>query len=253
MTLGHHKRAVGTFATYRDAETALYELRDSGFPMDRVSVVGRDADRHGDIQGASTSDRVVGQGKQVAQDTEADETAKTGAITGGALGGLTGLLVGLGALAIPGIGPVMAGGALATALATTLSGGAIGAATGGVIGGLVGLGIPEEHARGYNDRLSRGEYLVMVEGSEEEVHRAERILGQRGVQAWGVYDAPAHSVSQQRSVAPTGVADPGNMPAGTLYPSGQPTAPTGTDFPAGTAYPQGTPQRDQVPDRRDLL
>ncbi|BDI16740.1 hypothetical protein ANSO36C_25420 [Nostoc cf. commune SO-36] len=60
---------------------------------------------------------------------------------------MTGLLVGLGTLAIPGVGPVLAGGAVATALATTLAGGAIGAAAGGIVGALVGLGIPEDIAR----------------------------------------------------------------------------------------------------------
>lgn len=233
MVIGHHKRAVGTFANYRDAEAALYELRDSGFPMDRISIVGRDIAHHDEVAGASASDRIAAGSKQVARDTEADEGAKTGAIAGGALGGLTGLLVGLGALAIPGIGPVMLGGAAATAIATTLSGGAIGAAAGGLVGGLVGLGIPEDRARVYSDRISRGEYLVMVEGSEEEIRRAEAILGHRGIQDWGVYDY-----------------DNDADPVRTTHPSGTVVDPT---FPAGTLYPPGTPAEDQVRDRRDLL
>jgi hypothetical protein len=96
----------------------------------------------------------------------------------------------LGALAIPGIGPVLAGGALATALATTAAGGAIGAAAGGVTGALVGLGIPDDRARLYNDRVNRGDYLVMVDGTEDEIRRAEPILSRHGVQDWGIFDAP---------------------------------------------------------------
>lgn len=232
MTIGRNKRAVGTFATYREAEAALYELRDSGFPMDRISVVGREVDRHDEIAGASASDRISTSSKQVARDTEADEGAKTGAIAGGALGGLTGLLVGLGALAIPGIGPVMLGGAAATALATTISGGAIGAAAGGLIGGLVGLGIPEDRARVYNDRVSRGEYLVMVEGSEDEIRRAEAILGKRGIQEWGIYDYDADRPSSTTTVRTTSDRE---------------------TFPAGTLYPDNMPYGDQVRDRRDPL
>ena len=190
MVMHHHKRAVGTFSSYQTAEVALRELRDSGFSMDKVSVVGRDADRNEVMAGADVSDRVSAKTEQVSRETQADEGAKTGAIAGGALGGLTGLLVGLGAVAIPGIGPVMLGGALATALATTISGGAIGAAAGGLGGGLIGLGIPEDRARGYSDRVSRGEYLVMVEGSDAEIDRAESILSHRGIQDWGIYDAP---------------------------------------------------------------
>jgi hypothetical protein len=169
--------------------------------MDRISVVGRDTDRAADIAGAGTN--VGDKGQQVAHDTQADEGAKKGATAGGALGGLTGLLVGLGALAIPGIGPVMLGGALATALATTLAGGAIGAAAGGLVGALVGLGIPEDRARVYNDRVSRGDYLVIVDGSEDEIRQAETILSHRGIQEWGIYDATGHD-NADRTTYPSG-------------------------------------------------
>ena len=215
MALGHHKRAVGTFSRYQDAETAVRELKDSGFPMDRVSVVGRDSDRAADIADAGNlGDNNLGdKSRQVAHDTQADEGAKKGAATGGALGGLTGLLVGLGALAIPGIGPVMLSGALATALATAITGGAIGAAAGGLVGALVGLGIPEDRAKVYNDRVSRGDYLVIVDGSEDEVRRAETILSHRGIQEWGIYDSTATDVD--RATYPTG--------AGTAYTTGDTT------------------------------
>jgi uncharacterized protein (TIGR02271 family) len=99
--------------------------------------------------------------------------------------------VGLGVLAIPGVGPIMLAGAAATALATTVAGGAIGAAAGTLVGGLIGLGIPEDRAKIYNDRVSAGEYLVMVTGTKGEIAEAEAILNHRGIQEWGVYDVPA--------------------------------------------------------------
>jgi hypothetical protein len=181
MANSQHKRAVGVFSSRREAEYALHELRDSGFSMDKVSVVAKDVDRGGQIAGADVSDHVG---------NKADEGAATGAVTGGALGGLTGLLVGLGALAIPGIGPIMLAGATATTLATTLAGGAIGAAAGGLVGALIGLGIPEEEARFYNERLSQGDYLVIIDGTDDEIGRAGAILSNRGIQNWGIYDAP---------------------------------------------------------------
>ncbi len=187
-----NQRAVGVFSTRRDVEHALNELRNSGFPMDKVSVVTKDADRGDEIAGAGVSDRV---------DNKADEGATTGAVTGGALGGLGGLLVGLGAVAIPGIGPIMLAGATATTIATTLAGGAIGAAAGGLVGALIGLGIPEERARVYNERVSRGDYLVFVDGTEAEIRRAEAILSNRGIQEWGVYDAPDADTSRSENVA----------------------------------------------------
>ncbi len=177
MAITYQKRAVGTFPTRTQAERALRELKDSGFPMDRVSVIAKDENRpisddlHGDDRG-----------------NKADEGAAVGATTGGAIGTITGLLVGLGALAIPGIGPIMLAGATATALASTLGGAAIGAAAGGIIGALVGLGIPEERAKVYHDRVSRGDYLVMVDGSEADIARADTILNRGGIEEWGVYD-----------------------------------------------------------------
>ena len=181
MALGQQKRAVGVFSRREDAERALNELRHSGFSMNQVSVVAKDADRGDQLAGADMNAQVG---------NKADEGATTGAVTGGALGGITGLLVGLGALAIPGIGPVMLAGAAATTIATALSGTAIGAAAGGLLGALAGLGIPEEQARTYNERLSRGEYLVIVDGTDDEMRRAGAILSNRGIQEWNIYDAP---------------------------------------------------------------
>jgi len=178
MAITHQKRAVGTFPTRSQAERALRELKDSGFPMDRVSVIAKDENRpisddlHGDDRG-----------------NKADEGAAVGAATGGAIGTITGLLVGLGALAIPGIGPIMLAGATATALATTAGGAAIGAAAGSLLGALVGLGIPEERAEVYKERVSRGDYLVIVDGSEADIARADTILNRGGIEEWGVYDA----------------------------------------------------------------
>ncbi|MEG4859978.1 histidine kinase [Microcoleus sp. K1-B6] len=176
---GRQKRAVGVFSTRRETEHALGELRTAGFDMNRVSVIAKDADSKGDIAGIDVHDST---------DNKADEGATKGALTGGTLGGLTGLLVGLGLVAIPGIGPIMLAGASATAIATTLAGTALGAAAGGLIGALVGMGIPEEEAKVYNDRVARGDYLVLVDGSEAEVAQAESILSRGGIQHWNTYD-----------------------------------------------------------------
>lgn len=198
-----HRRVIGTFASRSDVEMALRELKDANYPMNKVSVIARDADREPDIAGVDV---------KKSADNKADEGAVTGAVTGGALGGLTGLLVGLGALAIPGIGPVILAGAEATALATTLAGGAIGAAAGGLVGGLIGLGIPEDRAKVYDQRVARGDYLVMVGGTEDEIRQAEMILNRRNIQEMGIYDIPASQVRAENLDTPTStvtsVADP---------------------------------------------
>ena len=196
------QRAVGVFSSRSEAEYALGELRDAGFNMDRVSVIAKDADRKGDIAGVETSDRVG---------NKADEGAATGAVTGTVLGGLTGLLVGLGTLAIPGVGPVLLAGEVATALATTAVGAGIGAAAGSLLGALVGLGIPEERAKIYSDRVSRGDYLVIVDGTDAEIRQAENILTNRGIQDFGIYNAP-HVAETSRNSNYVDPATPINHP-----------------------------------------
>ena len=184
MVVGQQKRrAVGVFSTRQEAENALVELKNSGFPMDKVSVIARDAGRGDELAGAEVSDRVT---------DEADEGAATGAVTGTALGGLAGLLVGLGALAIPGAGPLIAAGTIGTTLATTAAGAGMGAAGGGLVGALAGLGIADERAQVYGNRVSQGGYLVIVDGTDQEIHLAESILNNRGIQEWGVYDYPTY-------------------------------------------------------------
>lgn len=181
--IGLNRRATGTFSTHREAESALGELRSSGFNMDQISIIGNNVNDKSDMAGAQTGENL----KDL--DNKADEGAKKGAVSGGAAGGLTGLLVGLGLVAIPGVGPVMLAGAAATALATTLTGGAIGAAAGGLVGGLVGLGIPKDRAKVYSDRVDQGDYLVMVDGTDQEVRQAEEIFQRHGIREWGIYNS----------------------------------------------------------------
>lgn len=203
MALGTHKRAVGLFSSRRDAEHALTELRDAGFNMGKISIIAKDGDRHDDIAGVETQKRVG---------NKADEGVATGAVTGTVLGGITGLLVGLGTLAIPGVGPILLAGEVASTLATAAAGAGIGAAAGGLLGGLAGLGVPEERAKIYSDRVNSGDYLVIVDGSSEEIYRAESILQNRGIQEFGIYNAPAMAggadyVPGNRVVDSTGNSD----------------------------------------------
>ncbi len=173
-----YKRASGLFYSRDEAEAAVRALKDAGYDMDHVSVIARDADQ---IGGHETTEHTG---------NKADDGAATGIVTGGALGGIGGLLVGLGTLAIPGIGPILLAGAGATTLATTLAGAGIGAVAGGLIGGLVGLGIPEEKAKIYNDRVKGGSFLVIVNGTAAEIARAESIMQHHGVEEFGIYDVP---------------------------------------------------------------
>jgi hypothetical protein len=98
------------------------------------------------------------------QHTKAPEGAATGAGTGGVLGGAFGWFAGIGALAIPGIGPLVAAGPIVAAL----SGAAVGAAVGGLTGALVGLGIPEFEAKRYEGKVRAGGILISVHTENAE-------------------------------------------------------------------------------------
>lgn len=168
------RRAVGTFSNREDAEFALRELQDAGFNMDKVSVIAKDAELEKDIGGVEVkSDKEQAKGG-------AGAGASAGAITGGVMG----LIGGLGVIALPGVGAIAE---LGIVLANTLLGSGIGAAGGGLVGALIGWGIPEDRARYYDDMLSQGRYLVILEGTPAEMNGAEAILQNRRIQDWGVY------------------------------------------------------------------
>lgn len=111
--------------------------------------------------------------------TKAPEGATTGAVAGGAIGGTLGLLAGIGALAIPGVGPLIAAGPIMATLAGVGSGGVVG----GLIGALSGMGIPEYEAKRYEGRVKEGGILVSVHCDNSDwVGRAKDLLKHTGAE-----------------------------------------------------------------------
>ena len=136
-------------------------LRTSGFTPDDISMLYPDR----------TGVRELGTDNS----TKAPEGAAAGASAGALIGGSLGWLVGIGALAIPGVGPLIAAGPLLAAL----SGLAVGGTVGGLSGALVGAGIPEYEAQQYEGRLRAGHILMSVHCNDsEEAGRAREILSE---------------------------------------------------------------------------
>ena len=107
------------------------------------------------------------------QHTKAPEGAAAGAGAGGLLGGTLGWRAGIGALAIPGVGPLIAAGPIMG----LLSGAAVGAATGGLTGALVGYGMPELEAKQYEGKVKGGNILLSVHTEDgKQVSRAKEIF-----------------------------------------------------------------------------
>ena len=146
------------YDTYSSARRAVEELEGSGVPSSDISLV---ANKH-----------------VSAKYENVDETsaAADGAGIGAALGGGAGLLTGLGIMAIPGLGPVVAAGWLAS----TLVGAAAGAATGGLIGALVDTGVSENDAEVYAESVRRGGTLLTVRVPEGAVPRVTEIVDRYG-------------------------------------------------------------------------
>lgn len=138
MTTAARYTAVAVFPEQASAERAIEELRQAGFPSERIGVTTRHDEplkEPEDSTGTST--------------TAETEGAGIGMLVGASLGGL---LVGLGQL--PVLGAVVAGGLL-----SGLVGGGV---VGGLVGALIGLGVPEEEAHYYQKQLASGHTLVTV-------------------------------------------------------------------------------------------
>lgn len=150
---------IGVFSSQQEAEQAVNSLHDEGFTEDEISVIARDEGEGGDESG------------QMAGDAGMDDTSD-GMAWGGGLGAVGGLLASAGALAIPGIGPILAIGPLASTLT--------GAVAGGIGGGLIDMGIPEEQGQQFEDEVKQGRVLCLVEGDENRMNDAARIMREAG-------------------------------------------------------------------------
>ncbi len=183
-------KIVGVFDTEQEATRAIEGLQRQGVSNDEISVITRDRDEL----------------KNISDDTGtmAPEGVATGAATGGVVGGIAGLLAGIGALAIPGIGPILAAGPIVA----TLTGAAIGAGAGGLVGGLIGLGIPEDEAKEYEGYVDSGKILVLVDdnGRGRDIHSVFR--GNRSLNA-SRYDSAYGDGALNDPITDRGATNPG--------------------------------------------
>jgi len=160
---GKNTAVFGIFKTVAQAERAVDTILGNGFSNSDVSVLLPD----------NQSSKEFAHEKH----TKAPEGATTGVAAGGTLGGALGLLAGVGALAIPGVGPLIAAGPIMG----TLAGLGAGAAVGGFVGALVGMGIPEYEAKRYEGRVKDGGILLSVHcDTSDQIKRAKDLLKQTG-------------------------------------------------------------------------
>jgi uncharacterized membrane protein len=174
---------VGHFRDRASADAAYDELGRRGFRRDAISIVERRAD------GAAAA---------------RDEPVTAG--EGAAVGGIAGVLIGVGAMLIPGVGPILAAGPIAAALAGALTGGVTGAVTGGLAGALVDAGVDEDAARYYDELVREGGVLVTVSADDGNLALARDVLERHGGDlraAASVGDARSRDLSQRDGPDPS--------------------------------------------------
>ncbi len=180
------------YDTYDEATKAVRALEAAGVPHENISVVGSGHDGASGDAGETATDAGTGAG--------------IGATLGTIVGGGAGLLAGIGALAIPGVGPVVAAGWLVAAL----TGAGVGAAAGGLLGSLTSAGVDEEDAHVYAEGVRRGGAVLSARVDESEAARLEAVLAGSGghvdvaarraeyqAEGWNRFDpaAPAYTAS----------------------------------------------------------
>jgi len=162
------RTVLGVFRNLNDAQRAFDALEKAGFSRDEIGFIGHRAGSEGDGRKQPTASAQT----TAAPDSDVAANVATDAGIGAALGGVGGLLLGFAALAVPGVGPVLAAGPIIAAL----GGAGVGAATGGLIGALTEHGVPEEDAGYYVEGIRRGDYLITVHASGDPADRAAEIL-----------------------------------------------------------------------------
>jgi hypothetical protein len=174
------KRALGVFAKTQELEQAIKELKASGYPMEKVSIIGKDVKQDTVAGEAQTSNKIG--------DQDVDATGAVGdTLTATTWGSL---LIGLSGLAIPSLGAILAAGSVGVALVASIAGVAVGVnANENLVRSLTDLGIPENKARMYSDRLQQSYYLIILDGTDTEIDHAASILRQQGIQNWSVFDS----------------------------------------------------------------
>lgn len=170
-TTANTSNIVSVFDTMEQAQAAVRDLVDAGISRSDISLVAND--RSGKYAGTTrTGDSDAGYDTGTGAKTVDGTSVGENVAVGTGVGALGGLLIGLGALAIPGVGPIIAAGPLAATLGGALSG----ALGGGLIGALKDAGVPDDDAGFYAEHVRRGGVIVTVSADEATGDRVRDIL-----------------------------------------------------------------------------
>lgn len=175
--------ASAVFDSREEAQRAIEALRSAGVRENAISVVGQQGEM------SSHDGQIDGDGDGDAGEKTGDFVSKTAAGAG------LGALLGVAALAIPGVGPLAAAGAIASSAipGAAIGGTVAGALAGGVTSLLTKHGVSDEDASYYEEHINRGGIFVSVDTDDAGVdgETARDIL----------YRSGGHSASRQRATS----------------------------------------------------
>ncbi len=175
MALQQKKVAICRFSHRSNMEHTLGKLKKAGFPMAQISIVAKYADLEAQVDGVGMSNCNVNQTQ--------DDAAMV-MLVGSLLGAIVGCLTGLGILALPGVSFIVAAESAGTAV-TTLAGAGFGIVSGGLISAIASLGKVSNSARVAGDDRGQDEFLVIVDGTDNQVYWAKSILSQsHSIKVW---------------------------------------------------------------------
>ena len=153
--------AIGVYDSHDKAVAAVQELKESGYPVKQLSIIGK-----ADVE-------TVDNGMHV---TPKNPLNMTGLGVGLGVGTAVGILTGVGLFAIPGFGFLYGAGALVGAIA----GFDFGLLGGGAASVLTTVGVEDTDTKKYQEHLAEGKYLLVANGNKEEVDKAISILESHG-------------------------------------------------------------------------
>ncbi|MEH6452216.1 MAG: general stress protein [Psychromonas sp.] len=153
-------KVIAIVETHKQAENAIKTLAESGFELDKLSIIGKGYQSEEHATGFyNTGDRVKNWGK-----------------TGALWGGVWGTLLGSGLFWIPTVGSLLIAGPFVTIIVTALESAAV---TGGLTalgGALASIGIKKDSIIKYEMAIKTEKYLIIMDLNDEQLINAKKIL-----------------------------------------------------------------------------
>lgn len=153
------KVVVAVYKSHEEAIDAIKTLGESKFPLKQVSLIGR-------------VELIDDQMRLKSLDPVKNAPILIGSIAGPVLG----LLTGLGVFVIPGFGFLYGAGAIIG----IIGGFDLGVVSGGLLTLLATFGIKKKSILSYEESISKGNFLVIIQGNQQEINQAEYILHTEG-------------------------------------------------------------------------